>query len=144
MFRQFAATSLLALILFMPSLGEATGERDRDVAEAVSRAHGGAVARVMPAVVSISAMGEDGEEFGSGLVVGRAGDVLTSLHVVSSASAIAVRLDDGTEYPAVLVARDAYADLALLRLGAPRGRVLQVASFGDENALRAGETLLDP
>ena len=69
LFRQFAATCLVALLLFMASRGEATvdpARRDRDLAAAVSRAQGDAVERVMPAVVSISALGEGGEHWALG------------------------------------------------------------------------------
>ena len=94
----------------------------------------------MPSVVSISAYGKDGEEFGAGLIVGTGGEVVTALHLVKNATAIAVHLADGTEYPAVEVAKDAYADLVLLRMKA--ARALAPALIGDESTVRPGGTLL--
>ena len=128
--------------MLLAARGDATVDRERsdlDVAEAVSRAQARAVERIMPSVVSISAYGKDGEEFGSGLIVGAGGDVVTALHVVRNATAIEVRLADGTNYPAVRVAHDAYADLALLRI---KGAAVAPARIGDESTVRPGGTLL--
>ena len=142
-FRRLAATCIAALLLLLATRGNATidgNAKDRDLAEAVSRGRAAAVARVLPSVVSITAYSKDGEEFGSGIVVGSNGEVLTARHVIRGANAIAVRFEDGAEFPAVTVGEDAYADLALIRMGIA-GRKLDPATLGNENEMRVGETL---
>src|SRR3954469_1057821 len=50
---------------------------------------------------------------GSGIVISRDGEILTSYHVVKNADAIKVKLADQSEYEAQLIGKDDRTDLAL-------------------------------
>ena len=73
---------------------------------------------------------------GSGVVVKADGHILTSLHVVENASKISVTLQDGRTFDGVVVARDRFSDLALIKIPATN---LQVATFGNADLLRPGD-----
>ena len=53
---------------------------------------------------------------GSGILISKDGEILTSYHVVKNADAIRVRLADHSEYDARLVGKDDRTDLALIRI----------------------------
>lgn len=80
------------------------------------------------------------EALGSGFIVSADGEIVTNNHVVDGATQINVTLDDGKEYTAKLVGRDAKADLAVLKIDA--GRSLPTVSWGDSDKLRAGDPVL--
>jgi S1-C subfamily serine protease len=71
-----------------------------------------------PSVVLIRSTGdrtaESGTGTGTGVVVNADGTVLTALHVVDGARAIALTFADGTESPAVLKSSDPKQDIAVL------------------------------
>ncbi len=77
---------------------------------------------------------------GSGFVVDPAGIIVTNKHVIDGALWITVRLQDGTELPAKLVAASPFVDLALLRVEA--GRRLPTLLLGDGDAAQVGEPVL--
>lgn len=92
---------------------------------------------------------DDGErEFrtqglGSGVVVRRDGPdyyVLTNEHVVGNADEIIVTLDDGDQFDAEIVGRDARKDLALVTFTADRD--IPVANLGDSDELQVGDWVL--
>lgn len=55
---------------------------------------------------------------GSGVVISADGYILTCNHVVSGATSVLVRMNDGKEYNAVLVGADSTSDLAVLKIEA--------------------------
>ena len=73
---------------------------------------------------------------GSGVIVDRAGVVLTNEHVVRDAEEIAVTLPDGRQLAATVLGASAVYDLAVLRI---KGEGLPVAPLGDSNGLMVGE-----
>jgi serine protease Do len=75
---------------------------------------------------------------GSGVIASPDGDIVTNAHVARGGTA-AVRLWDGRELPAKLVARNPRRDLAWLRVSASG---LPAATFGDSSALRVGELVM--
>jgi S1-C subfamily serine protease len=56
---------------------------------------------------------------GSGFIWDDRGHVVTNLHVIAGASEASVRLNDGRDYPAVLVGASPSHDLAVLRIRVP-------------------------
>ena len=131
----------MAAVAFLAGRGDATrdpGRDDLDAAESMSRAQAGAVERVRDAVVSVHAIGKDGEEFGAGIVIQRSGAILTAFHVVRGATTVTVRTFAGDEHVAHVAGTDRDADLALLRVEAR----LQPARLGRDEGMRPGETVL--
>lgn len=104
--------------------------------DAVSRI----VARRSPSVVFIHtiadvAPGESQEGIGSGVVIDDEGLIVTNAHVVEGSTVVHVRTPDGDREAAV-VAVDAAADLALLRLSGLRG--LARVPLGDSDTVPVG------
>ena len=77
---------------------------------------------------------------GSGFIIHEDGDIVTNAHVVDNASKILVRLDDGTELDATVVATDSKTDIALLKVEAESA--LPALDFGDSDVVRIGEVAL--
>jgi serine protease Do len=77
---------------------------------------------------------------GSGFLISRDGDILTSDHLVVDADVITVRLfgTATTTYRATLVGRDPISDTALLRLRGAAGD-LPFATLGDSDQLETGD-----
>ena len=105
------------------------------------------LAKVLPAVVSIYVEGDQAtrrghtrpfEAIGSGVIINAAkGYVLTNNHVIDAARRIRVQLEDGREYSARLVGRDAASDIALLQL--LDARDLTEIKLADSDRLRVGD-----
>jgi serine protease Do len=82
-------------------------------------------------------------EMGSGFLISRDGEILTSDHVVADADVIRVRLlaTETTTYRATVVGRDPVSDSALIRLQEPRDD-LPFATLGDSDALETGDWVM--
>jgi len=76
------------------------------------------------------------EGAGSGVIMSEDGYVITNNHVIEGSSRIKVRLNDGTDYDAVLIGRDSKTDLAVLKIDA---KGLHAVTFGDSDKLSVGE-----
>ena len=92
----------------------------------------GAVAAVMPAVVSIATS----DARGSGVVVSKDGWILTNRHVVDCNKKVDVTFADGRDARATVQAIDSLTDLALLRTSADG---LTPAVLGEAGALDVGQ-----
>jgi serine protease Do len=77
---------------------------------------------------------------GSGFVIHRDGWVVTNAHVVEGAAKVEVDLGEGEKLPARVVGSDAEADVALLKVDAPRP--LAVVPLGDSDRLTIAEWVL--
>src|SRR5262249_51814867 len=77
---------------------------------------------------------------GTGIIIDPRGYIITNQHVVEDVNVIRVRLADGSNYNARVVARDGESDLALLKIEA--SRPLPVIPFGTANDLMVGETVV--
>ncbi|HEY2385635.1 MAG TPA: DegQ family serine endoprotease [Candidatus Binatia bacterium] len=77
---------------------------------------------------------------GSGFIVATDGEILTNNHVVENADEIIVRLDNGKEYKATLLGKDAKTDIALLRI--ENVSDLKAVTLGDSDSLRVGEWVM--
>ena len=78
---------------------------------------------------------------GSGILISRDGEVLTSYHVVRSADIIKVRLSDHSEYEARLIGKDVKTDLALIKMRRSGG-VLPFARLGSSSQLDVGDWVM--
>lgn len=76
---------------------------------------------------------------GSGVVFSDAGLIVTNHHVIDGADEIKVRLTNGDEYDAELIASDVQSDLAVLRIDAEN---LTPVVLGDSDTLNVGESVI--
>ncbi|MDO4575528.1 MAG: trypsin-like peptidase domain-containing protein [Planctomycetia bacterium] len=79
---------------------------------------------------------EQGE--GSGVVIDKAGHVLTNFHVVAGASEVEVTLFNGNTYSAKVIGGDPANDSAVLRVSAPEDE-LYPCVFGNSSRLKVGQ-----
>ena len=77
---------------------------------------------------------------GTGTVIDERGYILTNYHVVSDVRKIEVTLDDGRGLVADLVAYDAAADLAIIKI--PASKPLAVIRLGTSSDLMVGESVI--
>ena len=75
---------------------------------------------------------------GSGFIIGTNGDIITNRHVVQGATKVTVTMNDGKEYTAQVVGKDAQTDVAVVRLEKPPSNLV-VARLGDSDKLEVGE-----
>jgi len=103
--------------------------------------------RANPAVVYIEVLLERGGSLqqlssGSGFVMDQDGYVVTNNHVVEDADALQVTFFDGSvTREAEVVGRDAYSDLAVVRVDVPSDR-LRPLELGDSDALKVGQRVI--
>ena len=75
---------------------------------------------------------------GSGVLIGKNGQVLTAAHVVQAADAVAVEFRNGETVAARIVSADSAADVALLEVErVPRG--IAAAALGDSDRVEVGD-----
>ncbi|MDA7915632.1 trypsin-like peptidase domain-containing protein [Verrucomicrobia bacterium] len=79
---------------------------------------------------------------GSGVIIDEEGYVITNDHVVRRASRIWVKLMDGREYEADVVASTSRSDIALLKIKNEDNVVFKAAEFADDDDLLLGETVI--
>jgi S1-C subfamily serine protease len=75
---------------------------------------------------------------GSGFVVDDKGLILTNNHVVENAENVEVTLADKSKVPAKLVGRDPHNDVAVIRISAPREKLIPLR-LGDSAQLLVGQ-----
>ncbi len=90
---------------------------------------------VSPSVVSVNA----GRRGGTGMVWSEDGLVVTASHVIGHSTAPTVTLGDGKELEAKVLGRDAYNDVALLKVEA---KGLSPMRTGDVDGIRVGQFVL--
>jgi len=76
---------------------------------------------------------------GSGVIVDRAGHIVTNHHVVADAAQIRVQLADGRSADATVVGRDPDTDLAVLKIAL---KDLPVMKLGRSDTLQVGDAVL--
>jgi serine protease Do len=84
---------------------------------------------------------DSGRSLGSGILISRDGEVLTSYHVVRNSDVIKVRLSDRSEYDARLIGKDAKTDLALIKIRRSGG-ALPFARLGSSSQLDVGDWVM--
>src|SRR5450755_674506 len=101
----------------------------------MARAFGEMAERLRRSTVEVRLPGENAG--GCGVIASADGRIVTNAHVARGDAS--VRLWDGREFPATLVARDVGRDLATLKVGVGG---LPAATFGDSAAVRVGELVM--
>ena len=76
---------------------------------------------------------------GSGFIISEDGYILTNNHVVDDADALTVFLQDRRSFPAEIVGRDPFTDVAVIKIDAPD---LTKLNFGTSADLRVGEWIV--
>lgn len=79
------------------------------------------------------------QAYGSGVIVGKDGYIVTNNHVVEGAEKIMVTLNDKRKYPASLVGSDPSCDLALLKI---EETDLEAIAYGNSDQIQIGEWVL--
>lgn len=93
--------------------------------------------RVEPSVVSIVRPGRRGiNGQGSGVIVDKAGYIVTNAHVIEGAREVEVHLSDGRTTDAAIVGSDTMMDIAVLKINENN---LIAADWGDSNELQVGD-----
>ncbi|MEU6487598.1 trypsin-like peptidase domain-containing protein [Streptomyces sp. NPDC046887] len=123
---------------------QAAGSSSAATGSNVSQSSKGTVAgvaqAVSPSTVEISAASGSGQSTGSGVIITSDGEIVTNNHVISGASEIKVRLNDGKTYTAEVVGTDADKDLALIKLRGASG--LKAAALGDSDQVKVGDQVV--
>lgn len=99
---------------------------------------------VAPSVVSITVTSRQGTGQGSGVILDKAGHVVTNNHVATGAgtgATITITLNDGSTYDATVVGTDPTTDLAVLAITNPPS-TLSPISIGDSTALTVGQPVM--
>jgi len=102
----------------------------------------GIAASVLPSVVSIQVTTSRGKGTGSGFVITQDGYILTNNHVVASAASggkIEVAFKDGARSEASIKGRDAYSDVAVIKVS---GKQLKPLSLGDSDSVAVGDPVV--
>lgn len=125
-----------------PPAGDSDSELDR-----LNRAFVQLASEVRPAILQIRVIRlEDDKPLsdaartqsrGSGFIVDPRGYVLTAQHVIDKAKEVEVRLAHGERLPARIIAHDAHADLAILKI--TPSEPLPTVFLGDSNNNRVGD-----
>ena len=99
---------------------------------------------IQPSLVWIEAEGVPGENgatdesLGTGVIIDRFGNILTSLHVVDNAAVINLTFADGTQSRAVVADSQPEKDIAVLQAETPPPMFLP-ATIGNAGALQVGD-----
>lgn len=136
-------TFLLLLALVITPVQALGTDRRTPVVQAVERA--------TPSVVTIETTVQSSTPFwffepqqgvsqGSGVVIDKAGIILTNAHVVDGALDITVHSEGGKSWPAKLLALERDLDLAVLKVESKGG--LPAIALADSGALMLGETAI--
>lgn len=80
--------------------------------------------------------GGSNQDQASGLIISSNGHILTNNHVIPRNTQIRVTLFDSREFPAKVVGRDSYTDLAVIKIDAKN---LPIAKFGQIHKMHSGD-----
>ena len=98
--------------------------------------------KVESSVVAITVtLAAGGSAQGSGFVYNDQGNIVTNNHVIDGATDITVTFLNGESVKAELVGKDAYADLAVIKVDL-RSQGLKSISLGNSSSLQVGETVV--
>ena len=101
-------------------------------------------AKIVPSVVSIEVKIGSGGDTGSGIVLSKAGYIMTNNHVIAAARSggtLSVILPDKSKVPAKIIGHpDPVDDIAIIKVSGVRG--LTPAALGNSNALAVGDPVI--
>jgi S1-C subfamily serine protease len=97
--------------------------------------------RVLPGIVSIEVVGDQGGSLGSGFVYDDQGHILTNYHVVEGAQQLEVDFTSGYKIFGTVVGTDLDSDVAVVKVNAPASE-LHPLPLGDSNSLKVGQTVI--
>jgi putative serine protease PepD len=83
---------------------------------------------------------QSGKAEGTGFVLDSKGDIVTNQHVVSGASAITVKFQNGKSAKATLVGSDSGTDLAVIKVD-PSATTLVPLTLGDSSTVQTGQAV---
>jgi putative serine protease PepD len=78
---------------------------------------------------------------GTGFEIDTKGDIVTNAHVVSDASTITVKTNDGKRYTATVVGSDNTTDVAVIHIDAPSG-ILHPLTFAESSSVDVGDPVV--
>jgi S1-C subfamily serine protease len=145
--------AFLALIIYNFAFPETRPLTQKEVSTAISSAMASATPRapfsvqvyqiIQPSLLLIESdrPGENDQtstSLGSGVIIDRFGDILTSLHVVADAKTIRVTFIDGTQSRARVVSSQPEKDIAVLQ-AETMPQLFVPAVLGNANALKVGD-----
>jgi putative serine protease PepD len=84
---------------------------------------------------------QSAEAEGSGFVIDKNGNIVTSAHVVSDADSITVKFKDGTKANATLVGTDASTDLAVIHVSVAASK-LKPLTLADSTTVKVGDAVV--
>lgn len=104
--------------------------------------------QVTPFVVQINVKGAQSADTGTGVILGKDGNILTNNHVIAAAASsgstmagsITVAFSDGSTTSATIVGRDPVTDIAVIK--ADNQSKLTPAVFADSSALQVGQDVV--
>ncbi|MCE1177824.1 MAG: trypsin-like peptidase domain-containing protein [Micrococcales bacterium] len=96
---------------------------------------------VAPSVVAIAVRGQSGSGEGSGVIIDKAGHILTNNHVVEGGQQFQVTLNDGRTYAATVAGTDPTTDLAVLTVKDAPSDWAPIA-LGDSETLKVGDPVM--
>ncbi|MBI4536893.1 MAG: trypsin-like peptidase domain-containing protein [candidate division NC10 bacterium] len=148
--RSLGAVAIYLTILALPLSPSAGGESARSRLGLTPEEETviGVYRAVSPSVVNITSMVLTQDFFfravperggsGSGFILDGRGHILTNNHVVENAESLEVTLPDKSKHPAKLIGRDPNNDLAVVRINAPREKLMPL-KLGDSDQLQVGQ-----
>lgn len=98
------------------------------------------VSEVKPAVVYISIKLTGNSYVGSGMIIDKAGLVLTCSHVLADSSSPSITLSTGARLSGTVIARDDHTDLAIIRI--PSTIELPAVLFGNSDGIDSGDDVI--
>ena len=140
--------SLLLIVAVILLLSGHSVGGDAEVTKSPDRVFVEAAQKVLPAVVSVSAVAskektddQDSRDagLGAGTIIDPAGLILTSAHVVKDIGLIKVTLSDRRTFRAHIQGLDVESDLAVVKIHADG---LPAAQWGDSSTLEVGQMVL--
>jgi S1-C subfamily serine protease len=96
---------------------------------------------VMPGIVSIQVVGDQGGSLGSGIVYDDQGHILTNYHVVEGAKQLEVDFTSGYKIYGTVIGTDLDSDLAIVKVNAPASELYPLP-LGDSSTLQVGQTVV--